>query len=412
MVYKILALAIMAAKLCYSGWLNYLQMKSTGNKIPDNVADIYDAEAYKKWKSYDNEKNKLNMIYGLVSDGIYFLMMLFDVYAIFSGCFPGVNVFLAAILVMLLDNVVSGVISMPMEYYATFSIEERYGFNKTTKKTFVADQIKSFLISFLLMSGLMSLFILLHQKLGGWILLAFTGVLCVFLLVMFVLTPVLQKIYNKFTVLPEGELRSKLLKLLADNGCEVKEIKVVDGSKRSTKANAYFTGVGKTKTIVLYDTLMELMTEEEIIAVFAHEMGHNKHKDMLKGYVTTILNIVVLVAAAYVLVSKPALYADFGYSGLNYGFAFILLGVVLSVLNPIIGFLNAFLSCKHEYAADRFAVEQGYGEALVSALKKLARSNMVNLCPNPIVVKLTYDHPPMSERLAAITAATEAQKNK
>ena len=233
----------------------------------------------------------------------------------------------------------------------------------------------------------------------------FTAVMLAFVLLMAFLSPAIGKIYNKFQPLPEGELRDRLIKLLTDNGCTVKAIHVMDGSRRSSKANAYFTGFGKTKTIVLYDTLLEQMTEDEIVAVFAHEMGHNKHRDTLKMYGMNVLNVVLFVVLAWALVSVPDIYRDFGFQGLNYGFAFCLLGsVCIAFLSPFLGLFTNMLSRRFEYSADRFAAENGYGGALIHALKVLARNSFACLSPHPLLVALTASHPTISQRIAEIEA--------
>ena len=159
-------------------------------------------------------------------------------------------------------------------------------------------RLHQFIINMILTCGLCSMFILIHKALGNWLLVVFSGVLFVLILLIAFLFPVFSKIFNKFEPLPDGELRGRLCELLEKNNCTVKEIKVMDGSKRSSKANAYFTGYGKMKTIVLYDTLLEQMTADEIVAVFAHEMGHNKHKDTLKMQLMNIVNVVVMVLIA------------------------------------------------------------------------------------------------------------------
>ncbi len=266
-------------------------------------------------------------------------------------------------------------------------------------------RLHQFIINMILTCGLCSLFILIHKALGNWLLVVFSGVLFVLILLIAFLFPVFSKIFNKFEPLPDGELRGRLCELLEKNNCTVKEIKVMDGSKRSSKANAYFTGYGKMKTIVLYDTLLEQMTADEIVAVFAHEMGHNKHKDTLKMQLMNIVNVVVMVLIAWALVSKPGIYAGFGFSELNYGFAFILLfSVCLSFLSPFLGLFSSAFSRRFEYQADRFAAENGHGQALISALKVLFRNSFVCLSPHPLLVKLTYGHPTVSQRINALEA--------
>ncbi len=412
MNYKVLALLIIGITFCFSTWLEFLDLKALKREIPDNVKDIYNKEDYEKWMQYYKEKCKLSFVRHLVSYGVTFVLIGFDVYALLLGLTGVENVYTAAMVVVIIDTVISLLWSTPFSYKANMGIEQKYGFNRMTNKIFVVDLIKELVINLVLMCGLICLFTLIHIKLGNWLLVVFTAVMLVLLLVLVFISPFMAKIYNKLDPLPEGELRDKLTHLLESNGCSVKDIKVSDGSKRSSKANAYFSGFGKTKTIVLFDTLLEQMTEDEIVAVFAHEMGHNKHKDTLKMYVTNILNIVLMVVMAWALVTFPEIYGDFGFAGLNYGFAFVLLGTVcLSFTSPFVGMLSSALSRKHEYAADRFAAENGYGEALISGLKKLSKNSFSCLTPHPIVVKLSYSHPTTSDRITNIEKYLEMKKD-
>lgn len=334
-----------------------------------------------------------------------FLAFGFDVYARIVSGLSLKGDYAAAIGVLVADLLISLIYGIPVDYINSMVIEQKYGFNRMTKRTFIVDQIREAVIGLLLTGGLCSLFILTHKALGNWMLVVFTAVMLVFILLVAFLAPAIGKIYNKFQPLPEGKLRERLTKLLVDNGCTVKAINVMDGSRRSSKANAYFTGIGKTKTIVLYDTLLEQMTEDEIVAIFAHELGHNKHRDTLKMYVINVLNVVLFVLLAWVLVSIPEIYMDFGFQGLNYGFGFCLLGsVCIAFLSPFLGLFTNMLSRRFEYSADRFAAENGYGDALIHALKVLARNSFACLSPHPLLVMLAGSHPTISQRIAEIEA--------
>lgn len=411
--FKILALAVIGITFLFQMYVEWLQIKSAEREIPENVRDVYDKDAYQKWLCYFKEKTRLSLFRHIVSYVITFVIVGFDVYA---GIVDGLALkgdYAAALGVLAADMLVSLVYDIPFSYVDSMKVEQKYGFNRMTKKTFIVDQIKQTVIGLALMGGICALFILVHKALGNWLLPAFTGIMLVFVLVIAMLTPVIGKIYNKFQPLPEGGLKERLTKLLEGNGCTVKAIKVMDGSRRSTKANAYFAGMGRTKTIVLYDTLLEQMTEDEIVAVFAHEMGHNKHKDILKNYVMSIINIALVVLLAWGLVSMPEIYGDFGFQGLNYGFAFYLLSVVcLSFLSPFLGLFSNLFSRRFEYAADRFAAENGYGEALASALKVLARNSFDCLSPHPVLVALTSSHPTISQRVAEIENLTSGSHGK
>lgn len=405
MNYKLIALIVVTLTFFFQTSMKWLEMKAADREIPENVRDVYDGPVYRKWLQYYKETTRLDFVRHLLSYLAVYLIIGLDAYAwLVYGVSPKGD-YLAALTVLGADLLVELLISTPCDYVRTMVVEQKYGFNKMTKKTFILDRIKNTLIELVMMGGLCCLFIWLHKALGNWLIPVFTGIVFVLLLLIVFLYPMLSKVFNKFEPLPEGELRERLCRLLSENGCTVGEIKVMDGSKRSTKANAYFSGAGRTKTIVLYDTLLEQMTPDEIVAVFAHEMGHNKHKDNLKMQGMSLVNLVVIVLLAWALVSVPEIYSSFGFDRVNYGFAVYLLGTVcLSFLTPFLGLLSAGLSRRFEYRADRFAKEQGFGDALVSALKVLARNSFICLSPHPLVVKLTYDHPTVSQRVAALEA--------
>jgi len=313
--------------------------------------------------------------------------------------------------VILADSVISTLLTAPLSYIRNMGIEQKYGFNKMTVKTFFVDLVKEFVISTGLMCGLICVVVAVHQAMGSWLIIVLTGVLLAFVTAMTFLQPVFTRIFNKLTPLEEGSLRTRLTELLEKNDCTVRQISVTDGSKRSTKANAYFGGFGKMKTIVLYDTLLEQMTEDEIVAIFAHEMGHNKHKDTLKMLGMNVLNILLIACSLWAVVSLPEIYKDFGFDGVNYGFAFVLAGsVCLSFITPFVGLFTSALSRKFEYAADKFAVDNGCGPELISGLKKLVRNSFGSLAPHPVIVALTYSHPPISQHLAAMEKRIEEIK--
>lgn len=403
MNFKLLALGIIGITFLFQLYVEWLQMKSAEGEIPENVKDVYDNESYRKWLQYYREKTKLSFFRHLVSYTVTFLVVGFNILANIAGSLSPEGSYAAAIVVLAADMLIGLIWGIPFSYVNSMVIEQKYGFNKMTKKTFIFDNIKSYVIELAVLCGLCCLFIWLHKTLGNWMIPIFTGIVFFILLLLLFLYPVFSKIFNKFEPLPEGELRDRLCGLLEENGCTVGEIKVMDGSRRSTKANAYFSGIGRTKTIVLYDTLLEQMSSDEIVAVFAHEMGHNKHKDNLKMQVTSLVNLVVMVLLVWGLVSVPEIYPYFGFDRVNYGFAFYLLGTVcLSFLSPFLGLFSKMLSRRFEYRADRFAAEKGYGGALISALKVLARNSFVCLSPSPLLVKLTYDHPTVSQRVAEI----------
>ncbi len=250
--------------------------------------------------------------------------------------------------------------------------------------------------------ALVCLLFTLHSLIGDLMVILFACVIFVFTIIISFLYPILSRVGNKFTPLEDGELKDKLMELLTKHGYSVKAIEVMDASRRTTKLNAYFTGFGKLKTIVLYDNLLNAMTPDEITAVFAHELGHGLNKDVLKSQILNFANLFIMSVIVWLTVREPAFHTAFGFAEVNYGFAYILLGAILGIVQPITMILMNARSRKAEYRADRQAVKEGYGEPMIGALKKLARENFAHLSPSPINVLMEYSHPPLGERIAAV----------
>lgn len=383
--------------------LNIFKRKSAINPIPENVKDVYDDETYAKWRSYNADHSRLDLISGIVSLVVTLLLLATNAYAAFASLFPS-DMIGQITAVILLETIVSQIVVIAFSYYATMVIEQKYGFNKSTVKTFISDKIRGFILAFALGLLLSMLMFLFHFWLGDYIILLFTVALFLFSLLISFLYPVSSRIGNKFTSLEDGELRTKLMELLTSHGYKVRDIKVMDASRRTTKLNAYFTGFGGTKTIVLYDNLVNAMTTEEICAVFSHELGHGLHKDVPKRQIMNIGNLLLTAIAVWISVGEPGLHTAFGFEEVNYGFAYILTGIFISLIQPFTLMLINAYSRMAEYRADRQAIKEGYGKSMISALKKLARENFAELAPTRISVLLEYSHPPLSDRILAVEA--------
>lgn len=381
--------------------LSILQYRSANNPTPENLADVYDAQTYSRWRKYSAEHSGLSILSGIVGCAVSVLMLATNAYSTFASIF-GAGWFWQLFSVILLESVVGTVAHVVFSYIGTMKIEEKYGFNRSTMKTFVIDKIRGFIIEMLLSVGIVVLLRAVHVWLGNWMILLFAVAIFLVTLVISFLYPILSRIGNKFTPLEDGELKDRLLELLTKHGYTVKAIEVMDASRRTTKLNAYFTGFGKMKTIVLYDNLINVMTTDEICSVFAHELGHGLNRDVLKGQIMNFGNLLVMSLIVWGAVSVPALYTAFGFGEVNYGFAYILLSAGLGLVQPLTSLVMNARSRKAEYRADEQAVKEGYGEAMVSALKKLARENFAHLSPSKINVVLEYSHPPLGERIAAI----------
>ena len=401
MNYKLIVLILLAVEYLYSLLLIVFRIRSMKNPVPANVADVYDPDTYRKWRNYKGEKSRLSVISETASFIIAFLLMALDAYAAFAGLFPQ-TLFLQMLAVLLL-GALSELPLIPLSYYDTMGIEEKYGFNRTTRKTFCLDQVKGFLIGLLISLIIGSLLLWIHQALGDLMIVVFAAAVTALILAIAFLYPFLSRIFNKFTPLEDGELKEKLTGLLEKHGYKVRAIEVMDASRRTTKSNAYFSGFGKMKTIVLFDTMLKQMTTDEICAVFAHEMGHGLHKDTLRNQGLSFLQMLVIGVLAWLTLRTPELWPAFGFDSVNYGFAMILImGVEFALIAPLFGLLTNYLSRRAEYRADQQAVQEGYGEELISALKKLSRENLSDLAPSPLLVKLEYSHPTLSQRIEAI----------
>lgn len=401
MNYKWIAVILMVVIYLYRMLISVLSLLSEKNPIPENVSDVYDKETYLKWREYHAETNRFGMISFSVSMFVSVLLLVFNVYAVFANLFPD-GVFWQTFSVILVSSLAS-LIDIPFSWYDTMVIEEKYGFNKTTAKTFWADQVKTFIISLFIITGIGCLLFVLHRLFGDWLIPAFAVIMTALVLLIAFLYPFLSRIFNKFTPLEDGELRDKLTALLEKNGYKVREINVMDASRRTTKSNAYFSGFGKMKTIVLYDTLIETLTPDEICAVFAHELGHGLHGDTIKNHILTFFQMAMLAVFAWFTLHTVEIFTDFGFDGINYGFALLMIiGLEFPLVSPLAALITNYFSRKAEYAADAHAVKEGYGEQLITSLKSLAKENYANLSPSPIIVKLEYSHPTLSQRIDAI----------
>lgn len=402
MNYKWLFLILFTLEHIYTLVLNLVQARSANNPTPANVADVYDTETYERWRAYNGEKSKCTLLRTIVSWVLTMGLLACNFHAWAAGLFPA-SVFMQLFGVILAQTLVETVVYLGFSWYDTMVIEQKYGFNRSTVKTFVMDQVRSFIIEMVLGVILMGLLALIHRAMGDWVVVLFTGVVfCLTLAISFLYGPVFSRMGNKFVPLEDGELKDKLLSLLQKHGYQVKAIEVMDASRRTTKSNAYFTGFGKLKSIVLYDNLVNAMSTDEIVAVFAHELGHGLNKDVLKQQIMNLGNLLLMAIAVWLTVRTPVMHEAFGFAEVNYGFAFILLSGLLGLIQPLTGMAMNAYSRHAEYRADAQAVKEGYGESLVGGLKKLARENFSNLAPSKALVVLEYSHPPLSERIAAI----------
>lgn len=400
-------LVVLIVEFGMNRWLSVLNIRNSRVPLPPEVSDIYNTESYSRQQNYF----RTNVKVGTVSATFNFLLIL-GMYL--SGGFG----WLDSQVTILTDNEIlrsllffgvlflgSELLNIPFDYYNTFVIEEKFGFNKVSKGLFVADKLKSTILIILLGGGILTLisWIFLLTSDYFW-LLAFGVVTTVGLVMSMFYSELIVPLFNKQTPLEEGELRNKIADFAVKAGFRLDNIYVIDGSKRSTKANAYFSGLGHKKRIVLYDTLINQMTIGEIVAVLAHEIGHYSHRHVLKGFLLSLpFNLLLFYLLGLTLQSDIPAFAVGGTEAsfhLN-AIIFFTLYTPLSTLFDLVG--NIF-SRRHEYQADAYAAGFGYGNQLVSALKKLSATSLSNLTPHPLYVFFNYSHPTLYQRIKKIAA--------
>jgi len=299
----------------------------------------------------------------------------------------------------------SSLISLPFSIYSTFVIEEKYGFNKTTVKIFILDTIKGAVLSVILGGGILFLIIYLYQTFGSnfWILA--WGVVTIFMLFMNMFySQLIVPLFNKQEPLEEGGLRDAIEEFSEKAGFQLKNIFVIDGSKRSSKANAYFSGLGPQKRIVLYDTLINDLNQDEIVAVLAHEVGHYKHKHTIKGMFTAIIQTGLILFLFSLLIDNPILNETLGSEHQSFHFGLIVFSFLFEPFSLFVGIFTNVFSRKNEYQADAFAKDYGYKESLISGLKLLSRNSLSNLTPHPFYIFIHYSHPSLYQRIKALNS--------
>ena len=401
---RILVITTVILVTAFGFFLKYLTYSRRNDVIPDNVKDVYDEDEYKKNQAYKMDNLKFSIIVSIIGTVITLCILLFNIHhALYDFITRSTeNFYLVSLFIFFIPLLFEGIIRMLMDIYDTFVIEKRYGFNKTTPATFIVDTIKTLIITIVVAGGLFMLFLFLYNKIGSWMFIVFFFVLIALQFFVAFISPLLIRIFYKLTPLEDGELKDRVLRLAEETGFRIKGIYSVDASKRSTKLNAFATGFGKTKTIGLFDTLIEKMTSDEIIAVLAHEIGHAKKRHILKRAPLSLLTTSVLLAAAYFIITLPETSQAFGFTDANIAFGLFIMVILISPLMVLLRVPANTLSRKHEYESDAFAKECAGKAPMESALKKLYQENLGNLTPHPFVVKIEYSHPPLSQRIAAL----------
>ncbi|MGQ9847050.1 MAG: M48 family metallopeptidase [Bacteroidales bacterium] len=395
-------LSLLVASFIFNLWINRLEYKSYFFPIPDELKDIYDAETLEKQKKYHLEHFNFSW-----KQDILFFIISFTVIA-----FKGLgyidsllrlhieNEFLITLSFFAFFGIVYFIVSLPFSYYETFVIEQKYGFNTTTIKTFWLDIAKSLLLSIILGLPLLWAIFTFYQKTGTYFWLYAWVIVIVFsLFITFFYSKIIVPLFNKQTPLPDGELKDAIFDFCKKVHFPIKEIYILDASKRTKKANAYFTGFGKNKRIVLFDTLIEQMSKEEIVAILAHEIGHYKKKHIIKSMFLSFIQIGLMLYTLSLFINVPVFNKALGAEIPSFHIGIIAFGILFSPISSVLAILFNYFSRINEKQADLFAKKHQQATHLITALKKLAAQNYSHLTPHPIIVKLNYSHPTLLDRI-------------
>ncbi len=395
---------ITAFEFCLETILDLLNLNHKPEQLPAPLEGVYSEEEYRKSIGYQ----KVNTYFGLLSSTISTGLMLCVFY---FGWLGVLNDFLAnytsgvwlSLAFFGVAYIISDVITIPFGLYKQFVIEEKFGFNKMTIGTYVLDKIKGYFIAALLGGVLLGALLWLIQSIGAnfWIYFwVIAGVFMVFMNMFY--TSLIVPLFNKLTPLQDGELRQAITAYSKTVDFPLDNIYVVDGSKRSSKANAYFSGIGKKKKIVLYDTLIENQTTEELVAVLAHEVGHFKRKHIITSMAISILQMGAILFLLSFFVGSENISKALGASTLQVHLNLVAFSILFSPISTIIGIVMSLISRKNEYEADEYAATTFSKEHIQHALKKLSNHNMTNLTPHPAYVFVHYSHPTLLQRLTAL----------
>ena len=398
-------IAIISLEFLVDQYLDHLNNKRLKDPVPDELDDIYDDESYNKQQAYNQEKSRFSDIASLFSFTVLIVFLLLDGFAYVdqlarSFTDHSLLISLSFFGVIFIAN---DLISIPFDLYATFVIEEKYGFNKMTGKTFITDKLKGYLLTIIIGGGILALLILFYQEVQddfwwyAWILISLFS-----LLMNMFYARLIVPLFNKQTPLEEGDLKEKIQEFAQKNGFQLKNVYVIDGSKRSTKANAYFSGFGREKRITLYDTLINDLENEEIVAVLAHEIGHYKKKHIIVNLIISILVTGFTLWLLSLFIGNPILAQALGVDQPSFHIGLVAFGILYSPISTVTGLLMNILSRKFEYQADDFAKQTYNAKDLINALKKLTRKSFSNLTPHPAYVFMNYSHPSLYQRVKAM----------
>ncbi len=370
--------------------------------LPEKLKGICDGEEYKKTQLYEKDNKRLSFWSSAFNLAVILIMIIAGGFSVVDNLARTIsmNAVIIALVFFGIIGFASDLINIPFSFYDTFIVEKKYGFNTMTLRTFVTDHIKSWFIALLVGIPVLGLITWFYYKTGKNFWLYAWGLITVFsVFINLFYSELIVPLFNKQIPLQEGSLRTQIEAFSQKTGFKLRNIYVIDGSKRSTKANAYFSGFGPKKRIVLYDTLQKELSEEEIVAVLAHEIGHYKKKHVLLNLFFSVIISGLMLFLLSVVVNSPSLSQALGSHNSSFHLGLIVFGILYSPVSLIIAMMTNYVSRRNEFAADRFVRENYRPEILAEALKKLSVKNLSNMMPHPAYVFFHYSHPPLLSRL-------------
>jgi STE24 endopeptidase len=382
-----------------------LNVRHLRQPLPDEFRDVFDAEAFARSQAYSRESARFELVVSGVRLVVFLVFWLAGGFAWLQTWVSGLTVspIGQGLIGISLLHAAGAVIGLPFEWYDTFRIEAKYGFNKTTPAVFVVDRLKGLALGALLGLPVLALLLWLFGAFPNAWVWAWLAVTLLVLVLQYVAPRYLMPLFNKFTPLEDGALKSAIHALADRCAFPVKELFVIDGSRRSTKGNAFFAGFGRNKRIALFDTLIEKHPQPELLAVLAHEIGHFKRGHIVQRLALGVVQLAVLFLLMGTVLGNAGLHAAFGLDRPVLWLGFVFFMILFEPAQTVIGILSGLWSRKHEYEADAYAAQATGGPSdMIAALKRLARDSLSNLTPHPLTVFLHYSHPPMIQRLEAL----------
>jgi len=395
-------ITILLIKFVIDSVLNHLNAKHFNDTLPNDVSDVYEINEYQKSQSYkktNHNFSKITSLFSLITTLLFFFFNGFSIVDEIARGFSN-NIIIITLIFFGIIIIGSDIISIPFSLYKTFVIEEKFGFNKSTKKLFFLDKIKGLLMTIILGGSILSIITWFYEFTGNyfWI---YTWLLIttfsVFLNMFY--SKLIVPLFNEQTILEEGDLKNEIVKYVNSVGFKANNIYVLNGSKRSTKANAYFSGFGNQKRITLYDTLINDLENNEIVAVLAHEVGHYKRKHILYNLTSSIILTGFALFVLSLFIKTPLLSLALGVSHPSFHIGLIAFGILYSPVSQILGVFMNYMSRKFEYQADNYAKNTFSASPLISSLKKLSKNSLSNLTPHYLYVFFHFSHPTLLDRI-------------